>query len=124
MSPDSTRVAYLSYHYSNVLNHPDDEISVLHSGQPDLDFAPDEVSLRVVQLSDRKTWNVSLTPSITSNKDLCADTCYVAGFTWVKRDTVLVTWLDIDKQIMILTSCSLEKASCKMVKQNQPKKTF
>lgn len=112
LSLDNSRVAYLSFHYPD-LNHdednnPDDQ----HPGGLD----PDVVNLNVIQLSDLKSWNVSLPESFTSTKDVCVVTCHVAGVTWLTRDNILVTWLDIDKQTMIITSCSLEQASCKLVK--------
>ena len=110
LSLDHSRLAYLTYHHAND-NHDEDEDLVDDHG--DLHFVV--AALRVVQLSDLKTWNVTLSESFTSTKDVCLDTCHVSGVTWLTRDNILVTWLDIDKQIMIITSCSLEQASCKLV---------
>ena len=119
LSLDHSRVAYLSYHYEDVTHNEEDD---KHGGDldPDLDLTPDIVTLNVVQLSDLKTWNVTLSESFTSTNNICVDTCHVSGVTWLTRDNILVTWLDIDKQIMIITSCSLEHASCKMVKDTRP----
>ena len=105
-------MAYLSFHYPD-LNHDEDNDPDDHHPE---DLDPDVVNLNVVQLSDLKIWNVSLSESFTSTKDVCVGTCQVAGVTWLTRDNILVTWLDIDKQTMIITSCSLEQASCKLVK--------
>ena len=112
LSQDHSRVAYLSFHYPD-LNHDEDNDPDDHHPE---DLDPDVVNLNVVQLSDLKSWNVSLSESFTSTKDVCVGTCQVAGVTWLTRDNILVTWLDIDKQTMIITSCSLEQASCKLVK--------
>ena len=114
LSLDQSRVAYLSYHYADDTH---DEEYDNHGGDldPDLDLTPDVVTLSVVQFSDLQRWNVTLSESFMSTHDICVDTCYVAGLTWLTRDNILVTWLDIDKQTMIITSCSLEQASCKMV---------
>ena len=105
-------MAYLSFHYPD-LNHDEENDP---DGQHPGDLDPDVVNLNVIQLSDLKSWNVSLSESFTSTKDVCVVTCHVAGVTWLTRDNILVTWLDIDKQTMIITSCSLEQASCKLVK--------
>ena len=114
LSLDQSRVAYLSYHYADVTHDEEDDN---HGGDldPDLDLTPDVVTLSVVQFSDMQRWNVTLSESFMSTNDICVDTCHVAGLTWLTRDNILVTWLDIDKQTMIITSCSLEQASCKMV---------
>ena len=118
VSEDNSRIAFLSYHYEDVSHNVDDELEDNNGDELDLDLdlTPDVVTLRVVQFSDLKTWNVTLSDSFSSNKDVCADTCHVAGVTWLTRDNILATWLDIDKQTMIITSCSLERASCNMVR--------
>ena len=110
LSLDHSRVAYLTYHYANANHDEDDDLADDHE-----DLNSVVATLSVVQLSDMKTWNVTLSESFTSTKDVCVDTCHVSGVTWLTRDNILVTWLDIDKQTMIITTCSLEHASCKMV---------
>ena len=114
LSLDHSRVAYLGYHYADV-SHDEEDDNYGGDLDADLDLTPDVVTLSVVQFSDLQRWNVTLSESFMSTNDICVDTCYVAGLTWLTRDNILVTWLDIDKQTMIITSCSLEQASCKMV---------
>ena len=111
LSLDNSRLAYLSFHFPDL--NPDEDNDPYDQHPGDLD--PDVVNLNVIQLSDLKSWNVSLSESFTSTKDVCEVTCHVEGVTWLTRDNILVTWLDIDKQTMIITSCSLEQASCKLV---------